>query len=182
MLCSCAREEAKTINVFYDMDSLLTMQQKLLAERKPVLIKQATLSGKSDSLEVSDLNEEGWSKEFQIFRELDLNKKPVNKENYTIHMDIPDPYSNLFICEYEAKSDVPVRKVKIYYHDKLSNPRRIEGEFYEYNGLYTSTRTMVMELNNVRNKTLVTRYSVAGGQKMILDDTVEFQINAFLIH
>jgi hypothetical protein len=182
MIFSCTRENSKTIDFFYDMDSLLSNQQKLLSETRPVLIKKARLGEKSDSLRVSDLNEEGWSKEFQIFRELDLNRKPVNLEYYSVHRNIPDPYSNLFICEYRANADVPVRAVKIYYQDKLTNPRRIEGEYFEHNGLYTSTRTMVMELNRIRNKTLVTRYSVSGGQKMILDDTVEFQINAVLIH
>ncbi|HEX5170733.1 MAG TPA: hypothetical protein VFW11_16280 [Cyclobacteriaceae bacterium] len=181
-LFSCKQNDIAGEKVFYDIDSLLTVQEKYLAESKPILFKRANLGDQLDSIKVSGLDTTAWSTEFEIFRQLDLNKKSVNKENYTIRKNIRDPYSNLLICEYTAKSDLPVKRVKIYYQQRLTNPRRIEGDFSEQNGLYKSTRYMLMELNNIHNKTLVTRYTITGGQKMILGDSVEFEITGIVTH
>ena len=187
VLSSCKNNDARKEKVFFDLDSLITAQEKFLAESRPTLFKIADLDGQLDSTSVSDLDTTGWSAELDIFRQLDLNKKSVNRMNYAIQKDIRDPYSNLLICNYVAQkentSDEMRRKhVNIYYQDKLTNPRKIEGEFLEQNALYTSSRSLVLELNNIHNKTLVTRYIVKGTQKMILGDSVRFEIIGTVTH
>ena len=187
VLSSCKNDDASREKVFFDLDSLITAQEKYLAERRPTLFKIADLDGQLDSTSVSDLDTTGWSAELDIFRQLDLNKKSVNRRNYAIQKDIRDPYSNLLICKYVAQNEntsdeMRIKNVNNYYQDRLTNPRKIEGEFFEQNALYTSTRSLVMELNNIHDKTLVTRYIVKGTQKMILGDSVRFEIIGTVTH
>lgn len=187
VLSSCKNDDDRREKVFFDLDSLITAQEKYLAERRPTLFKVADLDGQLDSTSVRGLDTTGWSAELDIFRQLDLNKKSVNRASYAIQKDIKDPYSNLLICKYIAQNkntrdEMRIKNVKIYYQDRLTNPRKIEGEFFEQNALYSSTRRLVMELNNIHNKTLVTRYMVKGTQKMILGDSFRFEIIGTVTH
>lgn len=140
------------------------------------------MENQTDTITLSNLDTTAWLKELEVFRQLDLNKKSFSNKNYSIQQGIRDPLSNLLICEYKAKSKSPIRSVKIYYQDNLNMPIKIEGEFYDHNGLYSNARNMLMELKSTENATLLTNYSITGGQKMIMQDSVQFKIDGTLIH
>jgi hypothetical protein len=138
------------------------------------------MDGKTDSVFLKDLDTTSWKKELEIFHQLDLNKKPINKENYTIKKGLPDPESDLFICEYAAKNKQPLSIVRIYYRDNFLNPKKIKGEIFEHNGLYSSIQHLRLTLNEIGNQTLLTHYEITGGQRMILGDSVQFKINGVI--
>lgn len=179
---SCGSEKQSSVNTFYNLDSLLKAQIAFLAERKPILQKTEMMDGREDTIELSDMDTTDWAEELGIFRQLDLNSKPINRENYAVASGIPDPNSNLLIREYTSTEDLPVTYMKIYYQEKLENPRKIEGQFYEDNGLYVSTRSMILELSKLRNKTVLSNYTITGRQKMVLGDSVKFKVTGKLVY
>ena len=181
IVLSCKKND-NTVKSFYNLDSLIKAQVIYLAEKKPVLFKEALMDHKSDTAFLKNLDTTAWYKELEVFRQLDLNRKTFNMESYSTVQGMQDPYSNLLICEYKAKDKLAIRNVKIYYDGNLNNPKKIEGEYYDHNGLYANARNMVMELNTVRSTAVLTRYTITGGQKMILGDTVEFKITGTVIH
>lgn len=182
LIFSCQKREKNTAKTFYNLDSLLKAQAYYLAEDKTRLLKEALMDDQTDTVTLKNLDTTEWLKELEVFRQLDLNKKSFSDKNYSIQQGINDPQSNLLICEYKAKDKFPIRLVKIYYQDKLNKPIKIEGEFYEHNGLYSNARNMMMELKSMGSVTVLTNYSITGGQKMIMRDSVQFRINGTLIH
>lgn len=179
---ACQRKAERLTNTFFNVDSLINAQVIYLGDHKPDLYKEASLSGEKDSVLFNDLDTTALKKELETFHQLDLNIKPVNRENYDIRKGIPDPQSNLLFCEYTAKKKLPLKVVKIYYQNSLSTPKKIEGEIVEQNGLYSSIQHLILELNEINKVTLLTQYEITGGQKMILGDSVEFKIKGVLTH
>jgi hypothetical protein len=177
---SCQHKDEQSTNAFFNVDSLISAQVIYLTELNSDLLKNAFMDGKSDSVFIKNLDTTAWQKELEIFHQLDLNNKPINKENYTIKKGVPDPESDLFICEYTAKNKQPLSTVKIYYQGNLLNPKKIEGEIFERNGLYSSTQHLRLILNEIQSQTLLTHYEITGGQRMILGDSVQFKIKGVI--
>jgi len=177
---ACQRKDEPALKAFFNVDSLINAQVVSLAKQNSDLLKNAYMDGKSDSTFIVDLDTTGWKKELEIFHQLDLNNKPINKENYTIEKGLSDPESDLSICEYTAKNEQPLSVVKIYYQDNMMNPKRIEGEIFEHNGLYSSIQHLRLILDKTEGQPLLTQYEIAGGQRMILGDSVQFKIRGVI--
>ena len=69
---------------------------------------------------------------------------------------------------------------------KLSHPR--ERSFVlvslhndEETSLYKSSRFLTLEFQNINNKNVLTSYSVKGGQKMIMGDSVIFSVKGKIL-
>ena len=161
---------------FFDIDSLVSAQILLLAEKKPELRKEALIEFDSSSVTTVPADSAAWAIELDIFRQLDLINKPVNRDNYEVQDNTPDPTSNLKICSYTARKDIPLSFLRIYYAGRKENIRKIEGLYKEQNALYASSRFLTLELNKVYNDIGLINYSIEGGQKMILGDSTTFRI------
>jgi hypothetical protein len=70
--------------------------------------------------------------------------------------------------------------MKIYYYGQPENIKRIEAQFNEVNSLYSSSRFLIMNFQDLNNKPVLSSYSVTGGQKMFLGDTVIFSIKGIV--
>ena len=182
-LCiACQRSDEQITMAFFNVDSLIDAQVNQLTQQNSSLWKNAKMAGKSDSVFIENLDTNAWKKELEIFRKLDLNNKPVNKTNYTIKKGLHDPESNLLVCEYAALTKQPLSRVKIYYQDKMLNPKKIEGEIFEHNGLYSSIEHLTLILDETHSHPMLTQYKITGGQRMILGDSVQFEINGVITH
>lgn len=174
VLLSC--ESEKPPAMFYPIDSLVADQIAHLAEINARLFKETLLSGKTDTITYTP-SDTAWRKELDIFSKLNEINKPVNKTSYEVSDGLLDPGSNLTVKAFTALKDLPIVYLKIYYQGTLSKPRKIEALYDEGNVLYKSTRELSMHFQQVDNETVLTSYSVRGGQKLVFGDSVNFIIS-----
>ncbi len=161
---------------YYPIDSLVSSQVRFLTEAKASTQKVAMLGEKEEKQTIQPKDSTGWMNELDIFHELKTLNKPINVGAYKVEDGLTDSRSNLKIKTIVTDKELPVRSMKIYYYGKPENVKRIEAQFKEVNSLYSSTRFLTMEFQDVYNKPVLSSYSVNGGQKMFLGDTVVFSV------
>lgn len=174
VLTSCESENPPA--TFYPIDSLVTDQVEHLAGINARLFKESLLSGETDTITYTP-SDTAWRKELDIFAKLNDINKPVNKTNYEVSDGLLDPRSNLTVKAFTALKDLPIVYLKVYYQRTLSRPRKIEALYDEGNMLYKSARELSMHFQQIDNKTVLTSYTVKGGQKMVFGDSVVFIIS-----
>lgn len=161
---------------YYPIDSLVSSQIHFLTEAKASTHKVARLGEKEEKQTIQPKDSTGWMNELDIFRELKTLNKPINAGAYKVEDGLTDSRSNLKVKTIATDKELPVRSMKIYYYGKPENVKRIEAQFNEANSLYSSTRYLTMEFEDVYNKPVLSSYSINGGQKMFLGDTVVFSV------
>jgi hypothetical protein len=171
---ACRKTQEKAS--LFSIDSLVSSQANLLTDLKASLQKEAHLDTKSDTVIYAPADTSAWKKELEIFRQLETINKPVNLRNYQINNGLTDPASNLQVKEIYTTENLPVRYFRIFYHDTPDKLRKIEALYDDGNPLYKSGRILSMEFRPVDGKLLLTSYTIQGGQKMIMDDSVSFFI------
>lgn len=162
----------------YPIDSLITSQIHYLTEAKASVKKTVHLTDMDDQTTFTPKDTIAWIEELDIFRELKAINKPANRKVYQVEDGIPDERSNLKIKSIVTTEDLPIRSMKIYYQDHAEKVRKIEARFSQKNSLYSSARFLTLEFQDVHNKTVLSSYSIDGGQKMFLADSVTYSINA----
>ena len=184
-LFSCQTGKKKAV-ALYNADSLITTQVAYLSEHKARLHKITKLGSKdSESVTIPE-SVKGWENELDIFRQLESVNKPVNRRLYVVERS-SDVKSNLEIKSFIGKPEpgekaveMPVKYLKVFYQNTPDNIRKIEAQYDESNTLYTGSRFLKMEFQQVYNKTVLTSYSITGGQKMFMGDSVSYDISAFV--
>ena len=180
---SCESERPPA--AFYPVDSLVTAQVAHLRQTNAGLLKEVLLSGKNDTVTYRP-DSLGWSNELDIFRKLDLINKPVNKGNYNIDDGLADAGSNLKVKAFIRKDNdeamkLPLVYLKIYYQGTIAKPRKIEALYDEANPLYESARLLSMHFQQIENQTVLTSYSIRGGQEMVFADSVAFYVSGKIL-
>lgn len=178
-LLSC--EEEKQPATFYPLDSLLSAQANYLTRIEAGLFKEALLSGKTDTVSYVPGDTTAWLNELGIFQKLDIINKPVNKGSYLVNDGLFDPQSNLTVKAFTSLKKLPVVYLKIYYQGTIQKPRKIEALYDEANALYESSRLLSMHFAQIDDATVLTSYSIKGGQEMILADSVAFFISGRIL-
>jgi hypothetical protein len=177
LLFSCS--EGKKTRALYPVDSLLSAQAKYLSDKKALLKKVVVLSGKEEEISLSPKDIIAWRNELEVFTALDVINKPINRRYYSIE-DLSDSRSNLKVKSFATKEDLPVRFIKIYYYKDPNKLRRLEAHFKESNSLYNSSRDLAMDFQQFGDTVVLTSYNIVGGQKMLLDDSVQYRISGSL--
>lgn len=178
-LASCKTKRAG-IPCYYALDSLLNGQVQYLAHSRATLSKKAAIDGREESTSFVPKDTTRWKYELDVFAQLNDMNKPANAGKYRTEKGVKDPNSNLLIYTIESTEKLPVIFLKVYYLDTLSKIRRIEGLYREESSLLKSSRQLSMEFQNIHNKIVLTSYSITGGQKMLLGDTVQFSVNGMV--
>lgn len=175
---ACQMAPQQSAAVFFDLDSLIDQQVANLSRIQPVLEKEAEINGEQERIRLEKTDSAVWAKELDIFRQLDLNARALNAGRYEVRTGLRDDASNLSIIEYAAKEELPLSLVRIYYEENPRKVRRIEGKFRskESNRLYASGRYLAMELIDIDSGTMLTQYRVTGGQKIIMGDSISYNI------
>lgn len=176
---SCENKRSDT-KYYYALDSLLNKQTKFLANSKASLTKDAFIDGKRETKSYIPASDTAWIHELDVFAALNDINKPSNVGKYNIEENVKDVNSNLLIYSIQSNERLPVLYVKVYYLNNLTNIRRIEGFYREESSLLKSSRQLSMEFQNINNKIVLTSYSIVGGQKMLLGDSVQFSVNGMV--
>ncbi|MBT1704196.1 hypothetical protein [Chryseosolibacter indicus] len=167
----------------YNIDSLITSQVGYLSKKQAQLLKEARIGSQQDDSVYKPKDTLAWANEFEIFRELSAINKPTNRDSYIIDDNLFDPASNLTVKAFSLKEglELPVKYVRIFYLSSLQKPKKIEALYNEKNLLSASSRLLTMEFKEIRSINVLTSYSIQGGQKMILGDSVSFLIMGKII-
>lgn len=176
---ACAENRESSIS-YYPIDSLLTAQVEYLKGSTARLTKIAVMGEHRDSITYTPGDSVAWADELDIFALLNSINKPVYQGQYEVEDGIPDHGSNLKVLSFKAKKKIPVSALKIFYQDVHANVRKVEAVYQEENPLYKSSRTIHLELHDVQNQSVLSYYTVEGGQKMILKDSVEFLLQGII--
>ena len=177
LLTACA-EEKKSQNKYFDFDKLIDDQIVLLTEQQRVLVKAATLDGAAQDT-VFQPSKQGLEMELEAFRLLETINKPAFQQSYKVADALEDPVSNLKIHEFTSH-EARVTSVRLYYHNDLSQLKKIECAVVQQNLLYSNRDRLIMQFDDENGKTVLTGYSMSGYQKMILGDTVRFSIQGLI--
>lgn len=184
MLWSSCERKASNPATFFAFDSLLENQSEALASLHAGLHKNARIDKLSDDSLVANLSTDEWARELEIFAALRDINKPVNLNNYEVQRNKPDEKSNLRLLSVQRKKEkeMKVSYLKVYYLDEPAKLRRIEGEVIEDNSLYDSRKKLILNFDNIHNKTMLISYTILGGQKMVLGDSVTYQIEGKVVY
>jgi hypothetical protein len=181
LLLSCETKKNITHHC-YPIDSLVQAQIKFLTESKAQLTKRAEINGSEETTTFAPKDSSAWAHELDIFAELNSINSPVNAGKYTAQGGLRDSTSNLSIHLITARSKLPVVFVKIFYLESLSRIKRVEALYQEENSLLKVTRLLILEFQEINNKTVLVSYSIEGSQQMFLGDAVQFVIRGTIVY
>lgn len=173
MIFLLACEKKNEQRQLFAVNELLDQQINLLASAKATLQKTAIIGNDTNSVTFSPKDSSAWSRELDIFRELDVVNKPIHRSAYTIQEQRGDGGSQPYSKEFVSTKDVPVPLIRIYYH--ANKIKKLEAIYRQKTSLYKSSRYLSMTWDEGVQPVL-THYSIKGGQKMILGDTMVFEL------
>lgn len=171
---ACAPSSKKKEASEVDIDSILSLQVRILGERKALLTKSSEGSaGRSDTSFVPTST--GWKEELEVFRVLGSFNQKLYQGTYQIEGPLEDPRSNLKIRRY-TNDQAPLRSLLVFYRDDLSRIRQLTGVVEDANPLYSAHRELTLTFDELNGKPALTGYKVSGYQKLALRDTVRFEV------
>lgn len=179
LACGCGSENRTTTSL-YDIDSLIRDQIRHFIDQKIEIKKKAVLNGVEKETIVEPKDSADWEEELAIFSELDIINRPINRTLYKVE-EIKDKESNLHIKSFTTTEELPVRYLKVYYFKTIDRIRKIEAQYNAQNSLYKSARMLTLEFEEIGGRAVLTSYAVDGGQKMFLDDSVQYTIDAGIV-
>lgn len=173
----CSRDQQTNADPLLAFDSLWQAQVKALTEAEAELTKEVRMNGATESTTFIPKDTLTWANELEIFQQISSINKPANKSYYQETI-LDDTSSNLTIRRLKTDEKFSVNEVRVYYLENPQSIRKIEAITSDRNSLYKSARTLSLNFSEVNNKTVLTSYSIQGGQHMMLGDTVQFDIQS----
>lgn len=178
ILLSSCDEQNKVNTAYYNIDSLLDAQTDLLLSKNTLLKKIVVLDGKRDTAGITQPDSITLTNEFDLFRKI------FRKRNFKIENG-SDSRSNLTIRTFtgelsSSEKNVTPESVRLYFYNSPANLRKIEANYHEGNPMFSSSKHLTMEFENIYNKVTLVHYTIEGKQKMILSDSVNFFIQGDL--
>ena len=156
------------------IDSLLSGQARLLAERKVGLTKTASVFA-NDSATSFIPSPTEWKEELMVFRVLGTLDQKLYRGTYHVEGPLDDPNSNLSIRRFTNQQS-PLRSLQVYYQEDFSRIRKLSGIYEEANPLYKAHRELTMHFDEFQGKPALTSYAIEGFQKVAMRDTVKFAV------
>ncbi|MFQ3213788.1 MAG: hypothetical protein ACJAT1_001111 [Marivirga sp.] len=167
---SCSSElREKPISTYYNVDSLLNNQLRLLVQEQVAIKKQISIDGQHE-LDTVSFDSLGWNNELAVFRIADINKPNLKGLYKATEERLDDQIIWRYITE---KPSLGIEYLYVYFLEG-NKIDKIEARYNEDNALYTSERNLT--LNFDPDTKLLNAYKVEGSQKMILKDPVVFKI------
>lgn len=171
---ACGQQNAVYDKPFIDIDSLLNQQVHQLVAQQARLHKTTEAGGTPgektwlpDSLQ--------WAAEMEVFRQLDDVNRPGVTRQYAI-VGKKDSLSNLQVVMYQAP-DAPLTELALYFLPRPRQLKKIAARLQRSNPLFTASRAVALEFDHWQGQPRLARYHVQGFQKMVLGDSITYQIS-----
>lgn len=159
---------------YYPLDSLISAQQEVLSKSQITLEKKAFIDTDS-STALFQPDSLQWRNELDIFKKADITNPSLRGLYSSTISD--DPNSNLTILTFNAdQPNAEVKFIKLYYLDKIEELRKVEAMWEEKNPLNSSQKKITLLFEDIRDQVLLKSYEITGAQKMIMQDTVRFDV------
>jgi len=146
------------------------------------LEKSALLKGQSD-VKIIIPDSAQWAIDLKMFADANINK-PALMGMYREEEGPGQAGNNLKEIDYipVKPGKVQVKYIKIFYVDSRDDIRNIEARVIDNNPLFEGVTLLKMNLKqDGKGNIVLSDYSITGGQKMILSDSIAFQIKGKII-
>ncbi len=161
-----------------NFDSLINRQVQILSNQSSSLIKRTSVG--QTTVETSLANQQvQWKKELEPFRIISLINKPVYRDSYESSVE-PDPRSNLIIKSWVARGDEPLRTIRIFYLDHISQIKKIEARLEETNFVFTSYQDIQLDFTVLGGSPQLERYKISGMQKYFMGNLRGFSLEGIV--
>jgi hypothetical protein len=172
-LSGCESSSSATkITAYFDVAGLFTSQADRIVGTS--FEKSASIDGltetktlKFDSLE--------WTKELSMFINMDINKAVLVGGFSEEKANSSDGSSVLYKKKPEVESGVQWMKLD---YDSRGNVVAFSGRFEEENALYQNSRELFATFAAQKGVPTLESYRIKGFQKILMKDTVNYQIEA----
>jgi hypothetical protein len=175
LIASGCQGKKTTGALFYPVDSVLQNQIHHLAQGHASLRKVAIIGNEETSIVYTPGDTSAWKKELEIFDHINVINKPVNRGEYAM-LEEKELSTGFRVKTFTTTENLPVRFLKVYYDRSPAVLRKLEAQVKDENLMYGGTRYLKMEFQGTGNESFLSGYSVKGGQKMFLGDSVEYNI------
>lgn len=176
LLCACESQPDHR-KAYIDMDSLVSAQVAMLTASRGSLQKEASVNHQRSSA-TSVPDSLGWADELAVFRQLDVINRPAYRNTYQVTDGGKDENSNLLVKAYTSAGNPPVAFLQLYYLKDLHHLKKITARYYETNQLFALERNLEMYFDDHSGAALLSGYRVQGQQKLILSDSVKYNIQS----
>lgn len=160
--CSQLKPEMN-ITSYYNLDSLITQQVKVLSDRNVRLTKTVSINDSSET-RVIQMDSSEWEKELQFFRQLNINE-PRLVGGFRVD-------STGSRINYLPKKQTSSRVEELTIIFQEGNVSEISGRIFEENDIYETKKNILVVFDNE----IIESYALSGYQKIVLKDSAEFTI------
>lgn len=173
MACSSPTDTAHIPQAYFDLKGFVNTQISELGKRKPLVKKQMSVEGKTETLQTTEID---WSKELELFTQSDLNKQA-----YLLSYHTTQPDANTLLYTLKEGEKLPVKSLKIVLHATSQKPERVEIQMSEDNKLYDSAKTLSLTATmRPEGVWMVKTYEVSGFQHLALTSQKAFRIKGII--
>ena len=167
VVLGCEKMKPELVNIpeYPNMEEVFNQQVSLLEDKK--LIKDVWLDGKNES-KMFDLDSTGWKKELSFLREINPNTPEYVG---AFEKSTKDEFTQLLLKQGE-KGELKVLSY-VLGNDYYS---RVKGTIHEDKEVYSHHRDFDINFQNG----LLKEYIISGYQKIVLKDTIKFQIKGMV--
>ncbi len=170
-MLSCASDANTKVKLqaYFDLDSLIQTQSKLLSDQKSKLVKQVSEREKTEQIEFIP-DSTGWSQELAMMRRFNINK-PHNVGAYSSE----STEAGLSLRAKDSEKQAIKEFILTYEGEEL---KRITAYSAESKYIYSNTQSLTMTFENG----FLENYSLEKTLNMIFISPSEFRISGSITH
>jgi len=165
--CSSSENKQK-VNYYYDLESKMVAQIKLLNKSTAIFHKTTLAEGKSETKELNNIK---WEKELAFFLQANINKSAFRN----MYEETESQSGDTVFKTYEAKdSQLKVEKLVVGLSKNTQDLVCVEARICTDNYLYSAQRVLKLYCKDNQLQS----YCIRGRQKMIFSEPEYFEITA----
>ncbi len=179
LISSCVYETKQLEPLYFDVASFTEQHLGAVANQRCTVSKIFKINSEEESQEMVVINDSiFWQKEFKVFLEHDINK-PVLRDAFQVIKGTTEDGSAFVDYLRKDSAASGVLSMRVVYNE--SNQINFwESQYRDENALYSNQRYVRMDVINNPLGTRLEQYRVKGFHKLILKDSVHYEMVASL--